>query len=120
VVYEIRVMAILYPLPFLPGRGWTRERLAIRPTVKDSLCGVSALLLDTISASSSWVTALANANLWPQGVLAASRVRFSRGLFDWPTISVMSVVNPVFEEVFVCGYVITAPKERFGITPPSM
>ena len=29
---------------------------------------------------------------------------------------VASLVNPVFEEVFVCGYVITALKERFGLT----
>ena len=43
------------------------------------------------------------ANVWPQAVLAASRARLNRGPFDWPSITAVSLVNPVFEEVFVCG-----------------
>ena len=54
--------------------------------------------------------------VWPQAVLVASRMRLAQGPFDWPTMITASVVNPVFEEVFVCGYVITALKERFGTT----
>jgi len=34
----------------------------------------------------------------------------------FPTIVLVSLINPVFEEVFVCGYVIEALRERFGLT----
>ena len=109
--YELVVMVIL--IPFLRVRGWTRERLGIQPTVKDSLWGVG-ILLGYYLAFFILVTVLAN--VWPQAVLAASRVRLNGGPFDWPSITAVSLVNPVFEEVFVCGYVITALRERFGTT----
>jgi membrane protease YdiL (CAAX protease family) len=35
---------------------------------------------------------------------------------DWIAIYLLSVVNPVFEEVFVCGYVIPVLSRRFGPT----
>jgi membrane protease YdiL (CAAX protease family) len=35
---------------------------------------------------------------------------------DFVAAYVLSVVNPVFEEVFVCGYVIQALSKRFGET----
>jgi membrane protease YdiL (CAAX protease family) len=109
--YELVVMVIL--IPFLRVRGWTRERLGIQPTVKDSLWGVG-ILLGYYLAFFVLVTVLAN--VWPQAVLAASRVRLNGGPFDWPSITAVSLVNPVFEEVFVCGYVITALRKRFGAT----
>jgi uncharacterized protein len=34
----------------------------------------------------------------------------------WPIVVMASTVNPVFEEVLVCGYVITALKGRVGTT----
>jgi membrane protease YdiL (CAAX protease family) len=109
VLYELGVMLIL--IPFLRVRGWTRERLGIRPTTKDSLWGVGIVLGYYLGVL---VTILAN--VWPQAVLVASRTRLNRGPFDWPSITAVSLVNPVFEEVFVCGYVITALRERFGTT----
>jgi membrane protease YdiL (CAAX protease family) len=111
VIYELGVMVIL--VPFLRARGWTRERLGIRPTAKDSLWGVG-IVLAYYAGFVVLVTLIAD--VWPQTVLAASRMRLTQGPFDWPSITVASVVNPVFEEVFVCGYVITALKERFGTT----
>jgi membrane protease YdiL (CAAX protease family) len=35
---------------------------------------------------------------------------------DLTSVIVASLVNPVFEEVFVCGYVISALSGRFGVT----
>jgi uncharacterized protein len=35
---------------------------------------------------------------------------------DWVAIYLLSVINPVFEEVFVCGYVMKALAPRFGMT----
>lgn len=41
------------------------------------------------------------------------------GHFALPTVIAVSLVNPLFEELFVCGYLITAAKEsghlRFGV-----
>ena len=42
VLYEICIMAVL--IPFLRVRGWTRERLGIRPNVQDCVWGVGILL----------------------------------------------------------------------------
>jgi membrane protease YdiL (CAAX protease family) len=111
VLYELGVMVFL--IPFLRVRGWTRERLGIQPTVKDSLWGVGILLAYYLGFV---VLVNALATVWPQAVLAASRIRLNGGAFDWPSITAVSLVNPVFEEVFVCGYVITALRERFGTT----
>jgi uncharacterized protein len=111
VLYELGVMMIL--IPFLKTRGWSRERLGIRPTVRDSMWGVG-LVVGYYAVAMALITLIAN--LWPQATLVASRIRLAQGPFDWPTIITTSVVNPVFEEVFVCGYIITALKERFGTT----
>jgi membrane protease YdiL (CAAX protease family) len=111
VLYELGVMMILIPL--LRTRGWTRERLGIRPTVSDSIWGVGLVV-----GYYAIVFVVINlvADVWPRAVLVASRIRIAQGPFDWPTLIAASVVNPVFEEVFVCGYLITALKERFSTT----
>jgi membrane protease YdiL (CAAX protease family) len=111
VLYELGVMMIL--IPFLKARGWSRERLGIRPTVADSMWGVG-IVVGYYAVAMVLITLIAN--IWPQAVLVASRIRLAQGPFDWPTMISTSVINPVFEEVFVCGYVITALKERFGTT----
>jgi membrane protease YdiL (CAAX protease family) len=111
VLYELGVMMIL--IPFLRARGWSRERLGIHPTVGDSMWGLGLIV---VYYGVVMVLVALVANVWPQAVLVASRMRLAQGPFDWPTMITASVVNPVFEEVFVCGYVITALKERFGTT----
>src|ERR1700731_4650489 len=42
VMYELGVMMIL--IPFLWARGWSRERLGIRPTVGDSIWGLGLVV----------------------------------------------------------------------------
>jgi membrane protease YdiL (CAAX protease family) len=111
VLYELAVMLVLIPL--LRTRGWTRERLGIRPTVRDTLWGVG-LVVGYYALAYLLIAVIAD--LWPRVVLVASRMRIAQGPFDGLTLISASVVNPVFEEVFVCGYVITALKERLGTT----
>jgi membrane protease YdiL (CAAX protease family) len=111
ILYEIGVMTIL--IPFLRIRGWTRTRLGILPTVRDSVWGVVLFIGYYVMLFVLFnLVALA----WPRVMLVASRTHIAQGPFDWPTLITASVINPVFEEVFVCGYVITALKERFGTT----
>jgi len=109
--YELAAMSLL--IPFLHARGWTRERLGIRPTIRDS---VWALGLVLACYAIYYALALTLVYAWPQLVLGMNRMHIHSGHFDWSTILAVSIVNPVFEELFVCGYVITALKERFGAT----
>jgi membrane protease YdiL (CAAX protease family) len=62
------------------------------------------------------VVVIALAMVWPTFArLAATTHLVAHGL-EWPTAVAVSVINPVFEEVFVCAYVITALKDRVGVT----
>jgi hypothetical protein len=59
---------------------------------------------------------IALAAVWPTfAQLATSTHLVAQGL-EWPTVVAGSVINPVFEEVFVCAYVVTALKDRVGVT----
>ena len=109
--YELAVMCIL--IPFLGARGWTRERLGARPTIRDTVWGAGLLL---VFYAIFYVLVIALQYAWPQLVVGISRIHLNSGHFDWSTILAVSIVNPVFEELFVCAYVITALKERFGTT----
>jgi membrane protease YdiL (CAAX protease family) len=110
-IYELVIMSIL--IPFLKARGWTRERLGIRPTIQDSIRGVgilfafyaTVLLLEAILES-----------VWPTLLIGISHIRLNAGHFDPATVLAVSIINPVFEELFVCGYLITALRDRFGVT----
>jgi len=109
--YELAAMSLL--IPFLRARGWTRERLGVRPTFRDTVWGVGLLLI-CYAIFYLFGTVLAYA--WPALVVGISRMHLQSGHVDSLTILAISLVNPVYEELFVCGYVITALKERFGVT----
>jgi uncharacterized protein len=110
-IYELAVMSIL--IPFLKARGWTPERLGFRPTLQDTVWGVGLLVIFYVIYL---VLANALASVWPQLLAVISHTRLNAGHFNSLTVLAVSIVNPVFEELFVCGYVITVLKERFGIT----
>jgi len=110
-VHELVIMCIL--IPFLKARGWTRERLGIRPSLQDSLWGVGILLA---CWAATYVLEIILYCVWPQLIVGMSHMRISAGHFDWYRVLAVSIVNPVFEELFVCGYLITALKERLGTT----
>ncbi|HEY2404189.1 MAG TPA: type II CAAX endopeptidase family protein [Steroidobacteraceae bacterium] len=110
-VYELVIMCIL--IPFLKARGWNRERLGFLPSIQDTVWGVGllgayyviVLVFESILGS-----------VWPQVVIGMSHIHLNAGHFDWGILLAVSIVNPVFEELFVCAYLITALKERFGAT----
>jgi membrane protease YdiL (CAAX protease family) len=109
--HELVILSIL--IPFLKARGWTRERLGIRPTFQDSLWGVGILLAQNLIFYGLWSLLYI---AWPKVAIAMSHTRINTGHFDWAVVIAVSIVNPVFEEMFVCAYLITALKERFGTT----
>jgi membrane protease YdiL (CAAX protease family) len=111
ILYELIILAILGL--FLSARGWTLARLGVRPTVRDSVQGIGLWVGYSLFYG---VLVIALAAVWPTFArLAASTHLLAQGL-EWPTAVAVSVINPVFEEVFVCAYVITALKDRVGVT----
>jgi membrane protease YdiL (CAAX protease family) len=111
VVYELVILAIL--TAFLRARGWTLDRLGVRPSVRDSLYGVGLCIG---YYAFYWLLVMVLASVWPAfGQLLTSTHLVGTDL-RWPTVTLASTINPVFEEVFVCGYVITALKDRVGVT----
>ena len=106
-VYEISILAAL--LGFLHLRGWTLAQLGLRVTIADTLIGVAlAVVGDLASVAAYWAIAV----VWPQAADAMASTQIgSQELSLWAVVAV-SVVNPIFEETFVCGYVIAALKER--------
>jgi uncharacterized protein len=111
VLYELVILGIL--TAFLRSRGWTLERLGLRPSVRDSLYGVG---LCVGYYAFYWVLVMVLASVWPTfGQLLTSTHLVGTDL-RWTTVTLVSAINPVFEEVFVCGYVITALRDRVGVT----
>jgi membrane protease YdiL (CAAX protease family) len=108
VIYELAVMLILGSFLYL--RGWNLEQLGFRITTKDTLTGLALVIL----------IYLINVVVWKllsfsmPGLMQKSQPFATGDLSLW-SILVISLVNPVFEEVFVCGYVIRALSKRRGM-----
>lgn len=111
VLLELILLSLL--LPFLRVRGWTLARLGIRPSLKGCLQGLGLAL-----AAYALYFAFAElaAGAWPAVAQALSQTRLVGGGLSWTTISVASIVNPFYEEVFVCGYLISVITERYPST----
>jgi membrane protease YdiL (CAAX protease family) len=58
---------------------------------------------------------LAAANIWPDAVRHSLAQRLVAPSIPLTTILLASIVNPVFEEVFVCGYVVSSLRQRLGV-----
>ena len=113
-IYEPITLAILGG--FLYVRGWTFKRVGLTPRLIDTLIGVGLAIGSYAAFVALWMLAAA-ANLQPAYLNGASSL--VEGHFALPTVIAVSIVNPLFEELFVCGYVITAAKESghlaFGV-----
>jgi CAAX protease family protein len=107
VIFELAVMAILFP--FLRLRGWSFEKIGLRPTLGDTGIGVLLLLASYAAWFAVWIATVFISRQTAMNILA-SRV-FVQHLPVAVSLAV-GLVNPFFEEVFVCGYVMTALKRR--------
>jgi membrane protease YdiL (CAAX protease family) len=111
VLYELVILAIL--ALFLSTRGWTLARLGVRPTLRDTGQGVGIFVG---YYAFYYVLVMALAVVWPTFARVAMSTHLVGTDLEWPSVVAVSAINPVFEEVFVCAYVITALKDRFGVT----
>ena len=106
-VYEIAILAAL--LGFLHLRGWTLAQLGLRVTIADTLIGVAlAVVGDLASVAAYWTIS----SVWPQAGEVMASTQIGSQELSLLVVVAVSVINPIFEETFVCGYVIAALKER--------
>jgi len=113
VLYEVIVTPAL--LAILHIGGWRMRDLKIAPSVSGTVLGL------TIFAGmwlGHWIFTWLMQIVFP-AMRSVYEVWGAYRPYEAPTlvaIVLVSVVNPLFEEVFVCGYVIEALRRRFGTT----
>jgi len=107
--YEVVVFAVL--IGFLHVRGWTLDRLGFGGGMKDTLIGLALVLAVYVACAAIYWTILA---AWPPAEQVMNPYEFSHHS-SLPTVIAISIVNPIFEETFVCGYVMSALKKRTGV-----
>jgi membrane protease YdiL (CAAX protease family) len=94
---------------FLHLRGWTFRRVGLAARLIDPLIGVGLAMGIYLIFESLWMLATA-AHLKPTYLNGETSV--VAGQFALFTVIAASAVNALFEEVFVCGYLISVAKEN--------
>jgi len=109
VVYELSVTAVL--AMFLAARGWDRQQLGLVLNRSDPWVALGLGVGAYGAYIVVWYTLgqmLPGAAQIPDGVIESDlRVR---------TVLLVSVINGLFEEIFVCGYVISALRKTRSVT----
>lgn len=101
VIYELVVVLSLWK--FLSLRGWTLRQLGVAPSVRDTLIGLGLAFVVYIT----YVIIGSVASRFVPG-LEEQASRLVAPDLSLTTVLVVSALNPLFEELFVCGYVIAA------------
>jgi CAAX protease family protein len=104
---EAIVLALLGP--FLRVRGWTLADLGLRPSLRGCLegCGLALAAYVLYFGFAVFV-----ASLWPAVAQALAATHLVGQRLSWTAILVGSIVNPFYEEILVCGYVISVLAQR--------
>ena len=105
VVFEIAILAVLFP--FLRARGWTLEKIGFRPTFPGIGIGFLLFLAAYAAAAIAWYA------IWlitPETALRQLGARVIAKPIPLPVSLAVGLVNPFFEEVWVCGYLMTVLK----------
>jgi membrane protease YdiL (CAAX protease family) len=106
-VFEPAVFLVL--ITFLGFRGWRFKQVGLRPTPADTILGLLLTLGTYVALQVIWLLAAA---VSPYAGRAATATSYISPGYDIETVIAVSIVNPIFEEVFVSGYVVTALKRR--------
>ncbi|HVS77284.1 MAG TPA: CPBP family intramembrane glutamic endopeptidase, partial [Steroidobacteraceae bacterium] len=107
IALELLIFCVL--TPFLRVRGWTLGRLGIRPSLRGCLDGV---VLAIAAYALYFGLAVTVASVWPAVAHALAQTRLVGHGLSWAAIAAGSIINPFYEEIFVCGYVISVLTER--------
>ena len=106
VVQEVLVLGVLGW--FLAVRGWDLAGLIGRPSWIDCAFGLAFGIAFFYVWDAVWT------QIQYAFVPAPLPLDWAPGL-DWPTLLAVSLVNPLFEELLVCGYVVSALRSRQGV-----
>ena len=106
-IYELAILLALSI--FLWMRAWTLQSLGLEAHARDVLVGLALAVAVHFMYQAAWQLA---SGIFP-------RLPIPRAATGSPGISLINfavtcILNPLFEEIFVCGYVIVALKERRG------
>src|SRR5688572_21717970 len=101
VVHELVVLDVLGV--FLMTRGWTVEKLGVSADLRDTLIGVGLM---GMAFGATQVMEMLAGHFAPERLAAALRFEQISGPLNFLTVAAVSIVNPIFEELFVCAYVI--------------
>jgi len=110
-IHETVVFGILGS--FLYARGWTLMRIGLVPTWTDTAVGIGLALAAYLAYAFAWSVLVAVSLPLAQ---AAAQVKVMPPELSPVTVAAIVVVNPLYEEIFVAGYVVTALKEGRGAT----
>jgi membrane protease YdiL (CAAX protease family) len=108
-VYELFVLIILAII--LHTRGWTLKDINLQPDPIGTVQGIGLALLVSASVIGIWIVI---ALLLPQVLPQAEGSAVVAASVGWGLIMAALIVNSVFEEAFVTGYVISALGARFS------
>lgn len=101
VVYELGMLVMLGV--FLALRGWDLQQLGLVPTRTDPWVGMALWMVAYAAFFVVWMTL---------GQSLPGAAEITEGIIQHDlrpgTVLLVSVVNGIFEEIFVCGYVVSA------------
>jgi membrane protease YdiL (CAAX protease family) len=106
-LYELVVLAAL--AAFLVTRGFGLKRLGLQPGLVESAVGLGLALAMMAAAQ---IVEILFAALWPHADEAIRQASFTASGVALATVATTSIINAIYEEVFVCGYAITVLKDR--------
>lgn len=106
-IYETIVLSLLGTM--LYWRGWTLERIGLRLTKKDTLVGIGLAFAAYLTYLAVWglVEATGSHPRYPGNITEIA----SHGLKLGSVVAV-SILNPIYEESFLCGYLLTDANEN--------
>ncbi|MBO0757896.1 MAG: CPBP family intramembrane metalloprotease, partial [Bradyrhizobiaceae bacterium] len=107
-VYEL--IAFVALAAFLWLRGWTLKRIGFAPDLSATIEGFGLGLVYLVT---SGVLQLMVIGMAPQ--VEEAMPRFSASELSLTGTIAISLFNPLFEEAFVSGYIVSALKDRYGL-----
>jgi membrane protease YdiL (CAAX protease family) len=96
---------------FLWARGWSFKRIGLHPNLIETLTGAGLALLAYAVAIPILLLIVAFTG---DGALSSAGSSVMALGLNPITVVAVSVINPIFEETFVCGYAISALRDRAG------
>jgi uncharacterized protein len=109
IVFESIVLLLL--VLFLHLRGWTWKCVGIAPSIKYTLIGFGLAGVIYLADVLVWI-AVHDLGMHPSYAGSYAELAI-HGLHIRSAVAV-SIVNPLYEELFLCGYLVTALKEKYA------